>query len=179
LAIPRQKKETLIADYADLLSRSKATIMTDYRGLTVADLQRLRARLREAGATFMVVKNTLITRALQEMGLPASVELLTGPTAVCFCHAEVPQVTKALVDFANDTKILQIKGALLEGSLLNAAMVSDLANMPPREVLLAQALGTIQAPGTRVASAITGVMRNIMYALRAYTEKLEQRGTPA
>jgi large subunit ribosomal protein L10 len=179
LAISREKKEELVASYVESLTRSQAVILTDYRGLSVSDLQALRTKLRQLEGKYIVVKNSLVELALQELGLPVPREMLSGPTAISFCHGEVPAVAKALQDFARESKILQVKGGLMEGRILNADEVSALASMPPREVILAQVLGSIQSPAGRVVGAVTGVMRNILYLLQAHVEKLEEQGSAA
>src|SRR3990172_7532047 len=130
-----------------MLSRSKAIFLADYRGLTVAGMESLRTKVREAGGGVTIVKNTLAARALQAANLPVPQDLLAGPTALSFAFGEVPAVAKVLDDFAKDTKILQIKGGLMEGRLLSASQVNSLASMPPREVVMAQLLGLIQQPG--------------------------------
>jgi large subunit ribosomal protein L10 len=179
LAISREKKEELVASYVESFAQSHAAIMTDYRGLSVADLQELRKRLRQVEGKYIIVKNTLAKRALQQLDLPIPQEMLSGPTAIGFCQGEVPAVAKALQDFAKESKVLQIKGGLMEGRALTTDEVSTLASMPPREVILAQMLGSVQAPANRVAGAVAGVMRNILYLLQAHVERLEEQGSTA
>jgi large subunit ribosomal protein L10 len=179
LAISREKKEELVTGYVESFSRSQAVILTDYRGMSMAELQELRAKLRPAEAKYIVVKNSLAKRALQQLDLPVPEEMLSGPTAIAFCHGETPAVAKMLQDFAKENKILQIKGGLMERRIFTADEVSTLASMPPREVILAQVLGSVQAPAGRVVGAVTGVMRNILYLLQAYAEKLEEQSSTA
>jgi large subunit ribosomal protein L10 len=173
LAISREKKEQLMAGYKDDLSRSNAIFMTDYRGLTVSQMEALRAKIREAGGSYSIVKNTLAMRALQDAGFPAPEDLLTGPTAIGFAFEEVPAVAKALDDFAKDSKILQIKGGVMEGKLLSASQVNSLASLPPREVILAQLLGLLQQPGNRVAGVVNAAGNKLAAIIKAYAEKLE------
>ncbi len=174
MAISREKKEELLADYIDMLSRSKAVFLTDYRGLSVSQVESLRAKIREAGGGFSVVKNTLAIRALQAADMPVPEELLRGPTAMGFAYAEVPSVAKTLDDFARDTKILQIKGGVIEGRVLNPAQVNSLANLPPREIIMAQLLGLIRQPGNRVAGVVNAAGNKLAATIKAYAEKLEQ-----
>jgi large subunit ribosomal protein L10 len=179
LAISREKKEQLMAGYKDDLSRSNAIFMTDYRGLTVSQMEALRAKIREAGGSYSIVKNTLAMRALQDAGFPASENLLTGPTAIGFAFEEVPAVAKALDDFAKDSKILQIKGGMMEGRLLSASQVNSLASLPPREVILAQLLGLLRQPGNRVAGVANAAGNKLAATIKAYAEKLENAEAPA
>jgi large subunit ribosomal protein L10 len=173
LAISREKKEQLVADYADELSRSNAIILTDYRGLTVSDLQALRGKVREAGGTYSIVKNTLAARALEVANLPVPEDMLTGPTAISFAHEEVPAVAKVLAEFAKDSEILEIKGGLMEGNLLSSEQISSLAEMPPREVILAQLLGLIQQPGNGLAGVVNAAGNKLAATIKAYTDQLE------
>ena len=173
MAITREKKEQLIADYADKLARSKAIFLTDYRGLTVSNMEALRTKIREAGGSYSIVKNTLVARALQEAGLPAPEAMLKGPTAISFAYKEAPAMAKALEDFARDSKILQIKGGVLEGKVLSSQDVAALASLPPREVILAQLLGLLQQPGNRVAGVVNAAGSKLAATIKAYAEKLE------
>ena len=178
MAISREKKRELVADYVQKMSASQALILTDYRGLTVAELSRLRRQLREVGGVFQVVKNTLFKRALEEAGLPVLTEQLDGPIAVGYCLDEVPPVAKVLVDFAADTNILQVKGALLGASLLDAEAVKGLADLPPREVLLSQLLGAIQGPMSSLVRTVQAPMSELAQVLRARSEQGGDEGQP-
>ena len=179
MAITREKKEEMIAGYVDMLSRSRAIFMTDYRGLTVTSMESLRTKVREAGGGVTIVKNTLAIRALQAANLPVPQDLFTGPTALSFAFDDVPAVAKVLDNFAKDTKILQIKGGLMEGRVLSASQVNSLASMPPREVVLSQLLGLIQQPGNRVAGVVNAAGTKLAATIKAYAEKLESAGAAA
>jgi large subunit ribosomal protein L10 len=176
LAISREKKEQLVASYVDKLSRSNAIFFTDYRGLTVAEMQALRSQIREAEGGYGIVKNTLAVRALQAASLPVPEDMLRGPTAIGFAFGEAPSLAKVLEDFAKDTRILTIKGGLMEGSLLSPEQVNSLATLPPREVIFAQLLGVIQQPGNRVAGVVNATGSKLAATIKAYTEKLEDAG---
>jgi large subunit ribosomal protein L10 len=179
LAISREKKEQMVAEYADRLSRSQAMILADYRGLTVAGISELRTRLREVDGTFQVVKNSLFERALQEAGISVPADALQGPVAVGYCLKEVPPVAKALVAYAKETEFLQIRGAILGSGFVNQARVLALAELPPREVLLAQLLGAVQGPMSSLASTITAPLREIAQVLRARSEQGQEAGAEA
>ena len=171
MAISREQKHQMVADYVDKMSRSQAMILADYRGLTMADLNELRQRLRETGGAFQVVKNTLFARALQEVGIPVPTEPLQGPVAVGYCLGDAPPVAKALIDFAREIEYLQIKGAIVGTSFLDPEGVKGLANLPPREVLLAQLLGAVQGPMGSLTGVITAPLRELAQVLRARSEQ--------
>jgi large subunit ribosomal protein L10 len=173
LAISRKKKEELVAEYVDSFTRSRAVFFTDYRGLTVAQLQKLRGRIREADGGYAVVKNTLAARALEKAGLPIPEELLVGPLAVSFAFGEVPPLAKVLTDVAKETEILHVKGGILDGQLLSAAEVKAVADLPPREVVMAQLLGLIQQPGSRLAAVVNAAGTKLAATIKAYADKLE------
>jgi large subunit ribosomal protein L10 len=171
LAISKEQKREIVADYVDKMSRSQAMIVTDYRGLTVADITTLRRNLRDVDSVYQVIKNTLFERALAQAGIPAPTGELKGPLAVGFCLGEVPAVAKVLMDFAKESQILQIQGAILGDRFVGPEAVKDLADLPPREVLLAQLLGTLQGPMSTLVSTINAPMRELAQVLRARSEQ--------
>lgn len=179
MAISREKKEQLVSWYTDLFSRSNAVILTDYRGLSVADVTQLRRKLQENQGEYHVIKNRLMKLALKQAGLPTLEDLLEGPTATGFCFEEVPAVAEALVDFSKESKILGIKGGLLGDRVISAEEITALAELPPREVLLAQVLGTIQGPASGISRAVAGSIRSILYVLKARVEQLEKQANQA
>jgi large subunit ribosomal protein L10 len=176
LAITRERKEQLVAEYTEHLNNSSGIILTEYRGLTMANLTALRRTLRPLGASAHVVKNRLLALALQDAGLSVPPEWLTDPTAVSFCTEEVPAVAKALRDAMREFEQLQIKGGVLGTSVLSADEVAAIADLPPRDVLLAQVLGTISAPAGQIAGVIANSVRQIMNVVQAYVDKLEEAG---
>jgi large subunit ribosomal protein L10 len=171
LAISKEKKQQMVADYVDKLSQSQAAILTDYRGLTVADLSALRTRLREENSVFQIVKNTLFKLALEQAELSAPAEQLQGTVAVSYCLGEVPPVAKTLMDFAKESEILQVRGAILGTAFLGPDRVKELADLPPREFLLAQLLGAIQGPMSSLVSTINAPMRELVQVLQARSEQ--------
>jgi large subunit ribosomal protein L10 len=172
LAISREQKEEMVADYLDKMSRSRTLILTDYRGLSVAQVTELRRNLREISGEFQVVKNSLFQRALEESGMVVPTEQLVGPLAVGYCFGDAPPVAKALTDFAKASDILAIKGAIIAGSsILGPEGVKGLADLPPREVVLAQLLGSVQGPMSSLASTIVAPLRELVQVLRARSEQ--------
>lgn len=177
MAVSRKKKEQLVSWYTDLFSRSSAAILTNYQGLTVADISQLRRKLQETQSEYHVIKNRLMKHALEEAKLPVPADLLEGPTAIGFCFEEATAVAKVLVDFSKESKILVIKGGLLGDRIISADEVTSLAELPPREILLAQVLGTIQGPASGITRAIAGSIRSILYVLKARVEQLEKQAS--
>ncbi len=173
MAITKKKKQELVAQYTDLLSRSQATILTDYRGLTATEISGLRNKLREVDSQYHVIKNTLFRLALQNVGHSVPEELLVGPVAVSFCLGEIPPSAKTLVDFAKDSKVLIIKGGLLSGKAVGVEDIQALASLPSREVLLAQVLAGMQSPISGLVTVLSGPIRGLLNVLKARSEQLE------
>jgi len=174
LAISKEKKQQLVTDYVDKVSRSQALILADYRGLTVADLTELRRRLRENNSSFQIIKNTLFKLALEKAGIPVSTERIAGTIAVGYCFAEVPPVARTLADFAKETDVLRITGAIWGSQFLDAESVKAVVDLPSREVLLAQLLGTMQGPMSSLVGTITAPLRELVQVLNARSEQGQQ-----
>ncbi len=174
MAISREKKETIVDEYVDKLRRSQAVIVSEYRGLTTKQMQGLRRDLRGAQSELAVSKNTLIARALSEVGLPAPDELLSGPVAVTFCYEEVAAPAKVLTKFAKDSKIMVLRGGLMGQSVFNDAGVQSLTELPGKEQLRAQVVGTLQSPISGLVNVLAGTVRGFMNVLNARAAQLEQ-----
>jgi len=173
LAITKEKKNELVADYSERLAQSQAVIFTDHRGLTVKAQEALRRQLWESESSFQVVKNTLLSRALQNAGMSVPEEVLTGPTALGYCYEDAAAVVKILTQFAKETDVLTFKGGILRGQYIGPSQVLALGALPPREVLLAQVLGSIQAPITGVVNVLAGTLRGLVNVLQARADQLE------
>jgi large subunit ribosomal protein L10 len=158
------------------LQTSQGVLLADYRGLRVADMERLRRSLRGSEVAFLVVKNRLLKLALGQVGLEMPQEWLEGPTTVAFCHGEVPPVAKVLSDFAKEMDVFSLKGGLLGATVVSAEQIKALGALPPREVLLAQVLGTINGPASQVAGVVASGIRQVLNVLQAYVEKMEGQG---
>ncbi len=174
MAISREKKETIVNEYVDKLRRSQAVIVSEYRGLTTKQMQGLRRDLRGAQSELAVSKNTLIARALSEVGLPAPDKLLSGPVAVTFCYEEVAAPAKVLTKFAKDSKIMVLRGGLMGQSVFNEAGVQSLTELPGKEQLRAQVVGTLQSPINGLVNVLAGTVRGFMNVLNARAAQLEQ-----
>lgn len=171
MAKPRSTKPTEVADVIERLERSTATVVTEYRGLSVAEMASLRRELRAAGGEYKVVKNTLAKRAIDGTPNEALAEHLSGPTAIAFVTGDVSAVAKALKNFAKANPNLIIKGGIFEGSPLDAAGLSQLADLPSRDVLLAQLAGALVAPLSTLAGLLQALPRDLAYGLKALADK--------
>ncbi len=174
MAISRQKKETMVAEYVEKLRRSQAMLVTEYRGLTTKQIETLRRELRGCDSELAVSKNTLLCRALTEVGLPAPEALLSGPTAVAFCFNEVAAPAKALTKYAKDSKILVLRGGLMGQSVFNEASMQMLTELPGKDQLRAQVVGALQAPIVGLVNVLSGPMRGFLTVLNARIGQLEQ-----
>ncbi|PTX58164.1 LSU ribosomal protein L10P [Melghirimyces profundicolus] len=152
-----EKKKQIVAEIVEKLSNSKATILTDYRGLNVAQMTELRKQLREAGVDFQVLKNTMIRRATAETNLSELDEHLVGPTAVAFSEEDVVAPAKVLNQFAKENQDLEIKGGVLEGRVISIDEIKELANLPSYEGLVSMLLSVLQAPIRNFALAVQAV----------------------
>ena len=146
----KQEKTALIDDIHGRLRASTMAVMTEYRGLTVAQMDRLRRELKAVGGRYQVTKNTLTRRALKDTAFEKLESLLQGPTGIVTTQKDPVAVAKVLVKFAEQHDKLKITGGVLEGTVLPAKNVSELAKLPSREVLLAQLLGLINAPAAQL-----------------------------
>lgn len=172
----RKEKEQVVADLAARLQGSDTLILADYRGLSVSELDDVRTQILEHGARFSVVKNSLTKRAAEEAGLPTLTELLDGPTAIAFVgEGDMVAVAKTLNETARKTKILSIKGGVLQGAPLRADQVVELAALPPADVLQGQVLGAIVGPLTGVLGLVSAPLQDLVGLLDA---RIDQLGGP-
>ncbi len=175
----RAEKDQMIARYQELLSRSQALILTDYRGLDAQGMYQLRRKIQKSGGVLQVTKNTLLRIALQRAGWVVPEDLLQGPTATAFCLEDPSAVAKALLEFAEESKILKIKGGLLDGRRLRPEDVKALSELPPRPVVLGQVLGAIQAPAAQLAGVLTAVLQQVVGVLQARADQLKETSQTA
>jgi large subunit ribosomal protein L10 len=179
---PRPEKVAVVQEVRDRFESSSAALLTEYRGLTVDDMKTLRRALREAGGDYKIYKNTMVRFAAQELELDIQ-ELLVGPTAIAFVPTDgagdpVP-VAKALKDFARGNANLVVKGGVLGDKVLSAADTQALADVAPREVLLAQLAGAMQAPMQQFAGLLNALPQKFAYAMQALIEQGGAPGAPA
>lgn len=166
-------KEPVVREIKEKLEASKGAVLTDYRGLNVSEITELRRKLREAGVEYKVVKNTLTIIAAKELGIEEIDTYLEGPTAIAFGIEDAVAPAKIISDFAKDHKALEMKAGLLEGKVIGIDQIKALANLPSREVLLAQVVGGMQAPLYGMVNVLQGSLRNLVYVLDAVRAKQE------
>jgi large subunit ribosomal protein L10 len=171
----RDAKTLVVDEVRTRLDASSATLVTEYRGLTVAEMAALRRALRSVGGDYKVFKNTLMRRAIEGSDHAGLVELLEGPTAIAFVHGDVSAVAKALRDFSRGAPALVIRGGVLDGVLLDAAALGALAELPSRDVLLSMFAGALAAPMRTMAGLFKALPQNLAYGLAALLE--EKGGT--
>ncbi|MBV8295567.1 MAG: 50S ribosomal protein L10 [Acidimicrobiia bacterium] len=172
---PRPEKVAVVDEVRERLTSSDAAILTEYRGLNVAEMARLRRSLREAGGQYKIYKNTLVRFAVRELGLQELEEMLLGPTAIAFVDGDAAAVAKSLREFSRSNPALIIKGGVLGETILSARDATALADLPSRDQLLAQLAGAMAAPLQQMAGLLKALPQNFAYALRAVAE---QRGGP-
>jgi large subunit ribosomal protein L10 len=170
MATPR--KIAAVAELTDVLSRSKLTIVTDYRGLTVSDLQTLRSQLRPHHAEIRVAKNTLTKIAARATDLQALEPELVGPTALVTAFDDPVQPAKIVSDFARTSRILQVRAAMLDGAMISVGQVEDLANLPSRDVLVGKVVGGLSSPLYGIVGVLAAPIRSLQYVLQARAEQL-------
>ena len=167
--IPTAEKEKVIEELTELVGRSSGAILTDYRGFTVAEITELRKRLREHGAEYHVVKNTLFRRALENgEGLDPYLE---GPTAIAFALQDPVAPAKALLDFMREKRKGTVKAGYIDGVVYTEPQVGELSKLPPRDVLIAQVLGGIQAPISGFVSTLNSIIADFVFTLQAIVDK--------
>jgi large subunit ribosomal protein L10 len=174
--MPTEAKQADIAELTELLKEARTTIVSDHRGLSVADLSKVRRDLRDKDIRYRVVKNRLARIAAQQAGRPELIPLLTGPTALALGGSDEPALAKGLMDAVRPFKV-EIRGAAMSGQTIDAAGVMALAALPPRAVLLAQLAGAMASPLGTMAGLFAAPLRNLGYGLAQLKERRE--ATPA
>ena len=170
----RPLKIQQVGEIAEKLRTAKVVVLTDYRGLSVAQLGDLRAKLRQADVEYHIVKNTLAKRAADDAGHPDLGPALIGPVAFALGYDDLSAPARLLGEWARSTRLkLDITGGLVEGRFFGAEQVRQLADLPPKEVLLAQLLGTLQTPIAQLVGTIQAPVQTLVGLLEAYKNKLE------
>jgi large subunit ribosomal protein L10 len=168
---PRPEKVAIVTEVRERISGSAASLLTEYRGLTVKDLQNLRTQLDGAGAELKIYKNTLVRFAAHDLGIQALDELLVGPTAIAFAKVDAAAAAKVLRDFSRTNPLLVVKGGLLDDKVVDAAATKALADLPSRDVLLSQIAGLFAAPMAQMANLLEALPRSFAYGVQALIEK--------
>jgi large subunit ribosomal protein L10 len=172
----RTHKAAVVDEVRARINDATASIVSEYRGLTVAELAELRASLAAVGGDYKVFKNTLVKRAIDGGEHQPLADYLSGPTALTFVDGDVSAVAKALRDFARGNPHLVVKGGLADGSLLSPSDLATLADLPSRDVLLARIAGALAAPMQQLAALLQALPQNLAYGISALIEQREASG---
>lgn len=171
--MPTAKKEQTVGELAEKFSNATITIVTSTRGLTVSNLQTVRSKMREQNIEYTVAKNTLSSIALTQAGVANTLnpeEIFAGPTTLAFSYEDEVTPAKLLKNFAKDFELLEIKGAIYNGTYLTANQVTELADMPSKEQLLGKFVGMLQSPLYGLLNVAQGKQRELLYALKAIAD---------
>ena len=182
MAISKQRKQELVSEYVDMLERARGLVVTEYRGMTMKQLDELRGKLREKNASFTVTKNTLLKIALEQVGMAVPDVLLSGPVALVVAFEDLPNTVKTVLDFANGNEIFVVKGGILGASVVDEKQLDAISKLPPLEVLraqligmttmpLTQLMGLLEEPGRQVVAVIQAATDGIVNVLAAYSQK--------
>ncbi len=170
MALSKQKKSEVLDQYTTWLSQSQAVILVEYVGANMKDMDNIRAKVRESGGEFHVLKNTLAKRAFEARGLPIPETLLSSSTAASFAFSDPAATAKALADATKGMEFIKVKGGLLGAEILDVAQVKALADLPPLPVVRAQLLGVLQAPAGKLVRTLAEPARSLAAVFRAYSE---------
>ena len=166
-----EQKKQAVAALTESLKGSCTGVIVDYKGITVAQDTKLRKELREAGSDYMVVKNTLLRLALKDAGIDGLDHVLEGTTALAISKDDYVSSAKILAKFADTSKTFELKAGFVDGGAIDADGVKELASLPAKEVLVAKALGGLNAPITGFVTVLSGTMKGLVVALNAIAEK--------
>jgi len=170
----KEKKAQLIDSLQEVFSRCRVAVLTDYRGLTAADMTELRRKLREANVEYRVVKNTLARFAAERAGKDELVSFFEGPVAIAFGYGDITEPAKALAAYIEDSGVeITLKGGFLPDRILNSEEVATLSKLPSRQILLARVVGGIQSPISALVSRLSTPMRGLVGVLQSRIKQLE------
>jgi large subunit ribosomal protein L10 len=170
----REDKEKIISEIADNLSKATIVIATDYRGITAKDMVKLRRSLHEQGVEYKVAKNTLVKFAAEKAGRTEIISLLSGPSAIAFGFDDVVKPARTFNDYVKSAgTLMKIKGGLLGDKFISADEITELANIPSKEILIARLLGQISAPIYGLHNVMSAPVRGLVYALQARIKQLD------
>ena len=175
--MPKARKEQKVEQVellAEKLKKAKVAVLTDYRGLTVSQMQDLRGKLRGGDVEYRVIKNTIARRAAEAAGHPQLQSELKGPIAIAFGYDDLGVPARLINEFVRTTRLkLEVVGGLVEGRVFNRDQIKQLADLPSREVLIAQLMGTLQSPVAQLVGIMQAPVQQLVGVLNAYQEKLE------
>jgi large subunit ribosomal protein L10 len=179
LAVSKERKEEVLSTYAEWLKKSEAVILVEYTGVKMKDLDNIRAKVREVGGEFHILKNTLARRAFADNGMNLPAEFLVKSTAVSFAFSDPASTAKALNDATKGNEFVKVKGGFMGGQILSASQVKALADMPPLPVMRAQLLGVLQAPAGKLVRTLAEPARGLAAVIKAFSEKASEANAAA
>jgi len=171
LAISRERKNEVVAQYGEWAGRSKASFLAEYKGLTMKQIDELRSKLRDIGGEFHIVKNTLGELAFKQAGMPLPQGFFEGSTAICFAFEDPATMAKVFTEYARTAEALKVKGGYLGKDAITAEQVKSLAELPPLPVVRAQLMGTILTPASQLARILAEPARQVAAVFKAYAER--------
>ncbi len=171
MAISKERKTEVLAQYNDWVKRSQAVILVEYTGTNMKSLDALRAKIRETGGEFHVVKNTLARRAFADNNMELPTDFLVKSTAISFAFNDPASTAKALTDGTKNSEFVKVKGGFMAGKALSASQVKALSDLPPLPVMRATLLGVLQAPASKLVRTIAEPARGLAAVVKAFTEK--------
>ena len=171
MAISKKRKDELVGQYQGWLNDSKAVILTEYVGLSMAQIDDLRRKVRDAGGEFHIIKNTLGKVAFEKAGLTIPEKLLEGSTAAAFAFQDGPAMAKIVNEFARTSEFVKVKGGFLEKQVISAEEVKALADLPPLPVMRAQLLGILSAPASKLVRTLAEPARQVASVFKSYADK--------
>lgn len=171
--MPQAEKAQKVDQLSDALSKATSVFMTDFTGLSVEDITRLRREMRKAGVKYIVVKNTLARISAEKAGISQMVPYLTGPTGLALSFDDPASPVRIIFDFRKDKEKPAIKAAVIEGELLNQQAAEQIRNIPPRQILLGQVVSAMAAPLSGFIGGLSSIMSKLVYTINAIKEKKE------
>ena len=171
MAVSKERKQEVLAAYEEWLKKSQAVILVEYTGAKMKDLDGIRAKVRESGGEFHIIKNTLARRAFAQSGMDLPDDYLVKSTAVSFAFNDPASTAKALTEAMKGKEFIKVKGGFMSGKALDAAQVKALSDMPPLPVVRAQLLGVLQAPAGKLVRTLAEPARGLAAVLKAFSEK--------
>lgn len=172
--MPNKEKIETVAELREVFANSKGAILTEYRGLTVAEVTNLRRKLREVDSEYHIVKNTLFKLALGDSLTPELEKLLVGPTAIAFARGDLVAPSKAVIDFLREVRNkpeVVIKGAYLEGKIFTPEQVTNISKLPPKEQIVSQLIGTLNGPVSQLVSTLDNIIGEFVRTIQAIADK--------
>jgi len=182
LALTKQNKDDIVAELVDLLKQANGFVIIQHAGMGTQQIDQLRAKVREAQGKYVVAKNTLLTKALEQVGWPVPETHLTGPTAIAFGMSNFPGVAKAVLDFVSAPEFAEkigVKGGVMDAEILDAKQVDTISKLPTLDELRSQIIGVIVAPATGIVSVIQAATGSIINVLQALEDKDKDGGETA